>query len=97
MSAPKQKFTPKPRHWTDTQVAIRLGCSMSWFSANKANLYRAGMPKPDPLLGNKTDSKALERWCDARSGLVDRIKEVQPDFDEFSARVREMAGGARRA
>lgn len=97
MPSPKPKFTPRPRYWTETQVAARLGCSLSWLGENKAMLYRAGMPKPDPLFGNKTDSKALSRWCDLRSGLVDRIGEVQPDYDEFSARVREMAGGAGRA
>jgi hypothetical protein len=97
VTAAKPKFTPKPRYWTDLQVAARLGCSLSWFSENKAGLYRAGMPKPSPLFGNKTDSKALERWCDLYSGLVDQVTEAQPEFDEFRARVREMSSGAGRA
>lgn len=70
MSAAKPKYLPKPRYWTDTQVAARLNCSISHFAKKKEKFYLDGMPKPDPLHDNKTDSKALERWCDRRSGLI---------------------------
>lgn len=60
MSTPKPKFTPKPRYWTDAQVAARLNMSVSYFSEHKLRLYRAGMPQPDELFGGKTDAKALD-------------------------------------
>lgn len=73
MTAPKVKFLPKPRHWTDVQIAAHLGMSQSYFSETRENLYAAGMPRPDPLFGNKTDSKALRLWEDRRAGLIDRM------------------------
>jgi hypothetical protein len=81
MGAPKPRTIPEPRLLTDVQVAARLNCSCSWLSANKLNLYRAGMPKPDQLLGGKTDAKALEAWLDRRSGLIDdRGDPSEPDI-----------------
>lgn len=91
MTAPKQKFIPKPREWTDAQVAARLNMGMSDFEKKRDTLYMAGMPRPDPLFGNKTDSKALEHWLDMRSRLVDpkaASNENPPDLSlEMARRV----------
>lgn len=68
---------PKPRvparYWTDAQVCDRLQCSRAWFRDHREVLYKAGMPRPDPLVGGKTDKKALEAWADRRSGLVAQL------------------------
>ena len=92
MSAPKAKFTPKPRYWTDAQVAARLNMSVSYFSEHKLQLYRAGMPQPDELFGGKTDAKALEAWCNRRSGLIDAINRAS-DPDPFAERVQGQRHG----
>lgn len=93
MPAPKQKFTPKPRYWTDTQVAARLNVSVNYFCANKKKYYEADMPQPDRLMGG-TDSVALEHWCNVRSGLVDRFSKDAGQSDLALQRVRERAHGA---
>jgi transcriptional regulator with XRE-family HTH domain len=94
MSA-KPKFMPEPRGWTQEQVATRLGVSLSWFSENRETLYSAGLPRADKLTG-RTDSKAVERWMDLRSGLIDQLAGAAPDFDPVLARVRERFGGQTR-
>ncbi len=44
---------------------------MSDFEKKRSALYAAGMPRPNPLFGNKTDSKALDLWIDRMSNLID--------------------------
>ena len=96
MTAPKQKYTPSPRGWTLEQVATRLGVSISWFQERRKSLYEANFPRPDALTG-RTDSKALERWMDMRSGLVDQLTgrgaESGSGFDEALRRVRGLTHG----
>jgi hypothetical protein len=92
----KPKFTPKPRYWNDTQVALRLGVSLNYFSGKKKSYYAEGMPQPDLLLGG-TDSVALEHWCNVRSGLVDRFSRDSRQSDPSLERVPESRNGARHA
>mgnify|MGYP003655150724 FL=1 len=84
MSTVKFKPVPEPRGWTQAQVAARLGRSSSWLRKNKDALYRNGMPRPDPLLGNATDSKALEAWMDHRSGLTAQLSGLSLDERRIS-------------
>lgn len=92
MTAAKPKYAPEPRCWTSIQVCERLGCSLSWFAANRARLYRAGMPQPDELLGGKTDAKALEAWLDRRAGLIDALG-ASSDPDPFAERAQGRSHG----
>lgn len=96
MTAQKSKFTPKPRDWTDVQIAAYLNMSVSYFSAHREELYAQGMPRPDPLFGNKTDSKALRVWKDRRSGLVDRQR-VSTDTPGRDVSLERVPHGASRA
>ena len=68
MTAPKTKYAPDPRTWNEFQVAARLNRGLEWFRQHRVELERAGFPMKDKLLGG-WDSKAIERWMDARSGL----------------------------
>lgn len=81
---------PAKRGWTLGQVARRLGVSASRFSEIREALYRAGLPRPDPITG-KTDKKAVERYMDQRSGLVDQSDGEGPDL--ALQRVRERVHG----
>lgn len=91
---------PKPRiparYLTDEQVRQRLNCSRKWFKDNKKALYMAGMPQPDPLVGGKTDRKALEAWADRRSGLVAQLPRPEAgSADPASERVTRLYGDRR--
>lgn len=92
MTAAKPKFRPEPRGWTDLQVAAYLNMSATYFSDRKADLYAAGMPKPDELLGKKTDADALKLWLDKRSGLVDARLESGPKSIELIERIKARYG-----
>jgi hypothetical protein len=84
MNAPKPKPLIEPRGWTVAQVAARLGVSASWFSEHREDLYINGFPRPDALT-NRTDSRAVERWLDMRSGLA---ANDDLGFDPFLEGVR---------
>lgn len=68
MTVPKPKHTPRPRPYNEFQVAARLNKGVKWFKDHQAMLEAQGFPKRDKLLGG-WDSKAIEVWMDARSGL----------------------------
>lgn len=91
MPAAKKKYRPKPRYWSDAQVAARLNMSANYFSQHKTRFYKAGMPMPDALMRG-TDSKALELWCDARSNLIDPTKVSGGQFDRSLQRVEGIHG-----
>ena len=60
-----------------TQVAARLGISVSTFK-NRLKIYEAiGFPRYDDVQGG-WDSNAIERWLDMRSG-IDPLSTVQSD------------------
>src|SRR5688500_4510971 len=91
---------PKPRvparYWTDAQLCERMNCSRGWFATHKEILYRAGMPMPDPVMGNKTDKRAFEAWCDRRSGLVASLPRPHAQLgDPASDRVVALYGNGR--
>lgn len=96
MPAAKPKYMPDPRGWTQEQVAARLNVSVGWLLENRENLYRAGMPRPDAGMANRTDSKALEAWMDRRSGLIDWNAGTS-DADPFAERIRGSVHGEGRA
>lgn len=83
---------PAKRGWTLSQVARRLGVSGAWFSVeqNRNALYRAGLPRPDPITG-KTDKKAVELYMDQRSGIIETSDTGGVDL--ALQRVKEMAHG----
>lgn len=68
MTRRKPDFLPDPRAWNEFQVACRLNRGLRWFQENRVQLEKGGFPRKDDLLGG-WDSKAIERWMDARSGL----------------------------
>ena len=85
MPAAKPKFTPEPGFWNDTQIAARLGKSLTWLEKNRENLYRAGMPRPDPLIGG-TDAEAFELWRRRRAGIIDQ-RGHSSEPDPFAERI----------
>lgn len=93
MSAPKPKWDPDRRGWTQRQVAIRLGLTEPRFCELKQALYEAGLPRPDPLTG-RTDGAAVDHWMNVRSGLIDRFSESSADSDVALKRVLERRHGA---
>ena len=78
MTKAKPKYTPPPRGLDDYQLATRLNWGVSRFKKDRPKLEKEGFPKKDPLLGT-TDSEAVERWYDSRSG----IKSEDIDRDEW--------------
>ena len=80
---PLQKVT-RPRMANQTELAYYLGLSPNSLANKLAELYRAGMPKPDPILGLH-DLAAVDRWLDGRRGRLDgragRGEAGEPDPD----------------
>ena len=70
MTHAKQKYLPNPRMIDATQVASRLGYSVSWFHENRARLEAKGFPRRDTFF-NKWDADTIELWFDSRAGIGD--------------------------
>lgn len=81
MTAAKPKYVPDPRTWNEFQVATRLNRTVKSFRDTREQLERMGFPKKDALLGG-WDSKAIERWMDARAGI-----DLAANSDEAAALV----------
>lgn len=86
MTAAKVRSLVPNRGWTNTQVAQRLGVSVTWLQENRAHLEKEGFPKADQLLAGRTDSKAVELWLDRRSGIA---ANDDLGFDVSLQRVRD--------
>lgn len=69
MTLPKPKYIADPRIWNEFQVASRLNMGARSFKEKRPELEKQGFPKFDPLLGG-WDSRAIELWLDARSGIA---------------------------
>ena len=74
MTRPRLQFEPKPRVWSEHQVACRFGRGESWLRDNRPQLEAAGFPQIDDLLGG-TDGEAVNRWLDGRAGLTVRYEQ----------------------
>lgn len=51
---------------TGTEVAARLGVHPTTFRRNRADLYRAGFPRPNPVMG-RYPTADVEAWIDRQS------------------------------
>ena len=80
MPKPKPTFIPDPRFYTAYQVATLLGKSGTWFKTRRANLERRGFPKRNELIDG-WDAKAIEHYCDLKSGIRQPVSNVETEED----------------
>ncbi len=88
------RFRVDPRDMPAEKVARRLGLSVARFDQVLERLYSRGFPRPDPDTGMH-DSKAVELWMDARSGLTATTSGREPP-GSIRARLGVWDGGKAR-
>jgi hypothetical protein len=91
------RFPVSPRDIPAEKVARRLHLTLAEFLEVKDRLSARGFPHPDPDTGHY-DSVAIERWMDARSGLLPdgntgHKNAAQNAKDVFDARARRLLDG----
>lgn len=75
----KKPYSPRPRFWDDHQLASWLGCCAATMRRRIEQLD--DFPAKDPLFG--WDIKAIEKYFDARGGLITSIPNAANDTDEW--------------
>ena len=70
MTTARPRFNLPPRGLTGEESAGYLGLGATEFNRLLPKLEAEGFPEPDRLTGRR-DWKAIERWWDERSGLVE--------------------------
>ena len=70
MARVKTEFMPETRMLKSYQVANILNMGPGTFSSRIAALNAKGFPQRDEFLGG-WDGKAVQRWLDDRSGLLE--------------------------
>lgn len=53
----------------DAETAYYIGMSEGGFARKRPDLEREGFPAKDPLT-NRTDKELIDRWLDARGGIL---------------------------
>jgi len=97
MTGARIRYPIDPRDIPAEKVARRLHLTLAEFLSLKERLFARGFPRPDPDTGN-FDSVAIERWMDARSGLVPAGDVMPPNAprnaqEVFGARARRLLDG----
>lgn len=60
---------------TDAEIARRIGQQPAEWQATAALLEKDGLPRPDPLFGDRRYWPAVVAFLDARNGLAARLPE----------------------
>ena len=83
MTAARPRYTPLPRLLSERAIAAMLDKGYTKFREIRPQLEAEGFPKIDKLIGG-TDSVAVNRWLDRRSGLptVDAGDEIDDPLME---------------
>lgn len=73
----------EPRMWTEQQLAVHLAVSIHTLRRKKKDLFAAGMPAPDNIIG-RYDSVAIEEWLNSRMPKSKQQKKKVEDRAKMS-------------
>ena len=91
------RYKIAPRDIAPGKAARLLGLTLVAFERCKDDLFARGFPRPDPTTGNY-DSRAIEAWQNARSGLGESLTagpKARDAADGFAERVASLRDGQR--
>jgi len=57
---------------TESEIALRVGVSTLDWQAASHGLEKTGLPRPDPLFGQRRYWPAVRAFLDRRAGMVSR-------------------------
>jgi hypothetical protein len=87
---------------TEGEIAMRVGVSSPDWQAAAYVLEKSGLPRPDPLFGQRRYWPAVRAFLDRRAGMAQSLAPLTRDGEEHwgddrgpKSRARAQANGAR--